>query len=210
MPRFQRMIVIPQEEYTHLLGMQRMQQPHMTHYQTLQKEYQQQEEIKDPYSRLMHQSDTLADMKTLKDNMHRSLMTATPKPYRSRADTLMKVLEPHVSLTSKGEVVNTFSGNVIRDARMDDLIQHAVRDKRRHGFSPRGWSHFVQLLRDVNVPQIILNRETLNDLQTLRRPIIKRKIEETKLSSKIPRLVSEKRKRKPNTRYTTTDFLITY
>lgn len=209
MPRFQRMVVIPQEEYAHMISMQRMQHPYSAKFETLDKQYMDQEDIKDPYSRMIHQSDTLNDMKILKENMHRSLMTATPKQYRHRADTLMKVLEPHVSLTQKGEVVNTVSGNVIHDVRMDDLIQHAVRDKRRSGFSPKGWSHFVQLLRDVNVPQIVLNKETLNDLQTLRRPAIKRKFKDTTQTSKIPRLMS-KRKRKPNTRYVTKEFLITY
>lgn len=212
MTRFQRMMVIPQEEYAHLLSMRRSMQPHTTQYQNLETDYQQQGEIKDPYSRLVHQSETIDQMKLLKSNMHQSLMTATPKPYRNRAETLMKVLEPHITLTAQGEIVNTVSGQVIKETRMDDLIQHAVRDRRRQSFSPRGWRDFVQLLREVNVPKIILNKDTMDDLDRLRRPIKRPNYdvdEKSKLSSKIPRMMS-KRKRIRSRRYPEKDFLLNY
>ena len=55
-------------------------------------------------------------------------------------------------------------GNAIEGSNLSDLIQHVIRDRRRNMIPP-GWSKFLELLREYNVPRMILNYETLDELQ---------------------------------------------
>ena len=163
MSSFQRMIAIPQEEYLALSSMQSVKQPLAKHYYDLESRYKDEENIRDPYRRMMLQSDTLEQMKQVKEQMRNSLAISTPKPYKSRANALFQTLESVLKFNDKGEIYSN-DGTVISGTRMEDLIQHAVRDRRRN-MTPKGWSDFLTILRDHNVPKSILNRNTLDEME---------------------------------------------
>ena len=52
---------------------------------------------------------------------------------------------------------------LVSESRLEDLIQHAVRDHRR-SLTPNGWSEFRYLLRLHNAPKFMLNRDTLDEM----------------------------------------------
>ena len=56
------------------------------------------------------------------------------------------------------------NGDIIDNSRVEDLIQHAVRDRRRN-MTPAGWKAFVTLLQEHNIPKSILNRQTLDEIE---------------------------------------------
>lgn len=60
---FQRLIAIPQEEYLSLSNMQNIKEPLTQHYYALEKQYSNEEKIRDPYRRLMMQSTTMDQLK---------------------------------------------------------------------------------------------------------------------------------------------------
>ena len=163
MSSFQRMIAIPQEEYLAITAMQNVTHPSAQHFYNLENKYKTDENIRDPYRRLVMQSNTLDEMKQVKDNIRNSLTVATPKPYQNRAQALFKSLESHLRFNDKGEIYSD-DGNIISGSRVEDLINYAVRDRRRN-IVPKGWSQFVNILRDLNVPKTILNRDTLDTLE---------------------------------------------
>ena len=163
MSTFQRMIVIPQEEYLSLSSMQNVQEPLAQHFYDLEKRYNQEEKEDDSYRRMIMQSNTLNEMKKVKDQMRNSLAVSTPKPYQSRANALFQNIESFLKFNEKGEIYSE-DGTLIAGSRLEDLIQHAVRDRRRN-LIPTGWSNFLTLLHDHNVPKSILNRDTLDEME---------------------------------------------
>ena len=163
MSTFQRMIVIPQEEYLSLSTMQNVQEPLAQHFYDLEKRHNQEEKEEDSYRRMIMQSNTLNEMKKVKDQMRNSLVVSTPKPYQSRANALFQNMESFLKFNEKGEIYSQ-DGTLIPGSRLEDLIQHAVRDRRRN-LIPTGWSNFLTLLREHNVPKSILNRDTLDELE---------------------------------------------
>ena len=160
---FQRMIVIPQEEYLQMTAVQNARQPLTQHYYNLESKHQDGEYIKDPYERLLTQSETLDEMKRLKEQMRNNLSIATPKPYQSRAKALFENVSNFIKYNERGEILDK-ENKIIPRSRIEDLIQHAVRDRRRN-ILPVGWSHFLNLLRDHNIPKSVLNRDTLQELE---------------------------------------------
>ena len=62
MSRFQRMIVLPQEEYSQLMSVQKVVHPYAQPYQQLQSRLDEQSHIRDPYSRFLHETDTRNQM----------------------------------------------------------------------------------------------------------------------------------------------------
>ena len=169
MSGFQRMIAIPQEEYIQLKSVQHVKQPESQKMVDLTQLYQQQSQIQDPYEKLMMQGATLDAMKDLKERMRHNLSLGTPKPYRNRALSLYRSIEPHVKFTERGEIYGE-DDKPIEHSRAEDLIQHAVRDRRRD-FTPVAWDHFVKLLKKHNVPKTVLNRQTIDELEN--RPVKK-------------------------------------
>ena len=163
MNNFQRMIVIPQEEYLQLSAVQNARQPLTQQYYTLENKYQESQHIKDPYERLLTQSETLDDMKRLKEQMRNNIVISTPKPYQSRAKALYENVSNFIKFNDRGEIFDK-ENQVISHSRIEDLIQHAVRDRRRN-MLPVGWSYFLNMLREHNIPKSVLNRDTLQELE---------------------------------------------
>ena len=163
MSMFQRMIAIPQEEYLQLSSVQNVRQPLTQQFYNLESQYNKEAQIDDPYKRLISQSNTLEDMKQLKDQMRHYITVSTPKPYRSRAQALLENVSPFLRYNERGEILDN-ENNTIDNSRLEDLIQHAVRDRRRN-MSPVGWEYFLNLLRRHNVPKSILNRSTIEEME---------------------------------------------
>ena len=163
MSMFQRMIAIPQEEYLQLSSVQNVRQPLTQQFYNLESQYNKEAQIVDPYKRLISQSNTLDDMKQLKDQMRHYITVSTPKPYRSRAQALLENVSSFLRYNERGEIFDN-ENNTIENSRLEDLIQHAVRDRRRN-ISPVGWEYFLDLLRRHNVPKSILNRNTIDEME---------------------------------------------
>lgn len=159
---FQRMVAIPQEEYTKLTSVQQVRQPFTQQFYKLEQQYGEQDRIQDPYERLIKQSETLEDMKDLKERMRQDLSISTPKPYQSRALALYQSIQPFIKFNERGEIFDE-TGNLIRESRLEDLVQYAIRDRRR-SVVPIGWSQFRTLLKSQNVPKFMLNRDTLQEM----------------------------------------------
>ena len=163
--QFQRMVVIPQNEYLQLTTLQDAKQPIAQQFFDAEQKYEDAASISDPYTRLMMRSENLDRMKALKDEMRNYLSLATPKPYRSRAERLFSVLEPYLKWNERGELIDVKTNRVIAQSQVSDLIQHAVRDRRRRNISPEGWPYFMNQLRERNVPQMLLNLPTLDEMK---------------------------------------------
>ena len=192
MSSFQRMIAIPQEEYLSLSAIQNVQAPLSQHFYDLENRYNKEENESDAYRRMIMQSNTLNQMKKVKEEMRNSLAISTPKPYQSRANALFQNVESFLKFNEKGEIYSD-DGALIDGSRLEDLIQHAVRDRRRN-MMPTGWSDFLTILRNHNVPKSILNRDTLDEMArpvssprpTALSPLITIKEEPTKQKSPSP------------------------
>lgn len=164
MSQFQRMVAIPQEEYMQLSAVQNVRQPLTQQFYSLENQYNQEAQVQDPYRRLYLQSSTLDEMKQLKEQMRQYISISTPKPYRNRAQALLENISPFVRFNERGEIYDNKENKIIERSRMEDLIQHAVRDRRRN-ISPVGWSYFVSLLREHNIPKSILNGSTIEEME---------------------------------------------
>ena len=182
MSRFQRMVVVPESEYIQLTTLQQVKQPLAQKFHEVSNEHENAAAIGDPYARLVARSTTLDEMKGLRDQMREYLSITTPKPYRSRAERLLSVLEPRLKWNEKGELLDEGTNKAISQSQVSDLIQHAVRDRRRHNFSPTGWNYFVQRLHEHNVPQMLLNLSTLEELKSKSSKVSKPLVDETSVS----------------------------
>ena len=192
MSSYSRMVVIPQEEYMQLSAVQQVRQPVTQQFYNAEQDYQKNLHGTDPQRTVLLQSETIERLKDLKDQMRAYLTISTPRPYRTRAEALFQSIEPHLNVNEKGEIIKD-DNTVIESSRYEDLIQHAVRDRRRN-FTPTGWSYFVDLLKKYNVPKSSLNRETLDELATPMRTPMRTPIPK---SSKIPRPTFSKSTLKP-------------
>ena len=160
--RFERMVGIPEDEYIHLKSLQQVHNPLQNKFQTLTNEYNTQEFITNPYTRNQRQAETLNSMINLKDEMRKHLVQVTPRPYQSRAENLYNFISNKMTINEKGEMMDR-NGKVVEGSNISDLIQHAVRDRRRN-ITPPGWEEFKTLLKDANAPRMILNYETLEEM----------------------------------------------
>ena len=205
MNTFQRMVAIPQEEYLQLSTMPP--NPLTQKMNTLQHEYQTFPQS-NPYDQMMKQGSVLEEMKLLKEKISNDISLGTPKPYRNRALSLYRSIEPHIDLTQRGEF--KIQDKVLENSRIEDLIQHAVRDRRRQ-FTPVGWKEFLHVLKEYNIPKSALNRATLDELNVLEMPgkSVRKKaargLVQFKGVTKSKR--KSQRKRRPSTRYPDTQFL---
>ena len=197
MSNFQRMIVIPQEEYLNMTSMQNIKEPLAQHFHNLENRYKSEETEKDPYRRLVMQSDTLDQMKQVKDQIRNSLTISTPKPYLSRANALFQTVESFLRFNDKGEIYSD-DGNILPGSRIEDLIQHAVRDRRRN-LTPTGWTDFLTILHDHNVPKSILNRNTLDEMEAI--PLATVKMEPTIIEEPTPSSRQSRKREKAPQRF---------
>ena len=186
MSHFQRMIAIPQEEYLQLSTVQNARQPLTQQFYNLESQYNQEARISDPHKRVILQSQTLDEMKQLKDQMRHYLSISTPKPYRTRAQALLENVSSFLHFNERGEIYDR-ENNIIANTRLEDLIQHAVRDRRRN-ISPAGWKYFLNLLLENNIPKSILNRGTIEEMEEMGRS--------TNIKQESPLVVMEKKSRK--------------
>ena len=85
--RFERMVAIPEEEYHQLKSLQHTSNPLQNKFQSLSSDYQKQGFINDPYTRVQRQGETLHEMKRVKDELSKRLLSLTPKPYQTRAQS---------------------------------------------------------------------------------------------------------------------------
>ena len=162
MNRFERMVAIPEDEYSQMRSLQQVKYPLESHFQTLSNEYKRQDAIRDPYTRVHRQGETLDEMIKLKDFLRQRLLEATPKPYQSRAESLFNYMKDKMKVNEKGEIFND-EGQIIEGSNISDLVQHAVRDRRRN-LTPFGWKTFITQLRNENVPKMLMNYDTLEEL----------------------------------------------
>ena len=164
--RFERMVSIPEDEYRQLRANQQLQQvnnPLEVHFKTLASDYNKLSSIADPHVRVHRQGETLDEMIKVKEQLRERLREATPKPYRTRAESLYNFMKDKVQVNPKGEIYTT-GGVRIEGSNIADLVQHAVRDRQRN-INPIGWQTFLHYLKDSNAPQMILNYNTLDELR---------------------------------------------
>ena len=162
---FQRMVALPYEEYAQLSGnskISQVKQPYDQQFHDLEKEYAKRENISDPFRRMLLQGETIDEMKALKEKMRNVIAVNSPKPYRTRASALFQGLESSLKFNERGEIYDE-EGNLVPDSHVEDLIQYAVRDRRRD-IIPKGWQQFISTLRKHNVPRYTLNRLTLDEV----------------------------------------------
>ena len=124
-------------------SLQHTKNPLETKFQSLSSDYQKQGLIHDPYTRVQRQGETLHEMKRVKEDLSKRLLTLTPKPYQTRAQSLFHFIENKMSMNDKGEIMKS-DGTLIEGSNITDLIQHAVRDRRRN-MIPVGWTHFLNI-----------------------------------------------------------------
>lgn len=160
--RYQRMVAIPEQEYYQSKNMQQVMHPLQSEMSSLMADYGQQSTIKDPHRKIHLQAETLDQMVKLKDDLRQSVKDATPRPYQSRADGLMSFVSDRMEFNKKGELTD-IAGNIIENTNIIDLIQHAVRDRRRN-ITPPGWEYFLDKLKEINAPRMLLNYETLEEM----------------------------------------------
>jgi len=160
---FERMAVIPEQEYNYLRSLQQVNDPAHQQISTLADNYARQSNISDPQIRVQRQNETINEMKMLKDEMRQRIIQTTPKPYQTRAQSIMKFIEGHLQVNDRGELMDS-NQQVVSGSNITDLIQHAVRDRRRN-MDPMGWREFKDLLQKVNVPKSLLNYDTLEEMK---------------------------------------------
>ena len=161
--RFERMVGIPEDEYHHLKSLQQTNNPLQNKFLSLSNEYKKQESIYDAEKRVQRQGETLQAMMRIKDDLKRRLIESTPRPYRSRAQGLFQFISDKIDVNDRGEIQST-DGSLIDGSNVGDLVQHAVRDRRRN-IIPKGWDSFMNILKDNNTPRMILNYETLQEME---------------------------------------------
>ena len=191
MSRFQRMVVIPESEYNQLHFNKQfstekdIEKPLVQQFRSTSKQYEEEKAIPDDFTRLLNQGRTLERLKDIKNELRQHMDLGTPKQYRGRANALYSAIQSHIKLSDKGELID-MDDHIIPNSHISDLIQYAVRDKRRK-FQPIGWSEFVQQLHDMNAPKSPLNAETIEEIKQLKFPSIKTHSPRTKPSFKQAR-----------------------
>jgi hypothetical protein len=183
MTHFERMVAIPEDEYNQLRSVQQVHNPGQQQFTKLSNQYDRQNFIQDPYTRVHRQGETLDEMKKLKEDLRERVRQATPRPYQSRAESLYDFLKNKLSFSEKGEIHDN-DNKAIVDSNITDLIQHAVRDRRRN-MTPVGWKSFLTTLQSTNAPKMLLSYDTLEELRA------PKSVSATTIKpSKLPRLSS--------------------
>ena len=124
------MVAIPQEEYIQLTSLQNMKNPLYQQMKQLTHDYEQIPSTShNAYDQMMLQGGVMEEMKRVKEKLKDDIALGMPKPYRNRAASLYRSIEPHVQISKLGDISDD-KGQVLKDSRIEDLIGHAVRDRR--------------------------------------------------------------------------------
>ena len=75
-------------------------------------------------------------------------------------------LQPFLKFNERGEIYKE-DGSLVPYSRLEDLVQYAVRDRRR-SVVPAGWPEFRYMLQMQNVPKYMLNRDTLEEMTSVK------------------------------------------
>ena len=144
--------------------------------------------------------------------MRHYLTVSTPKPYRTRAQALLESVSSFLQFNERGEIYDK-EHNLIDNSRLEDLIQYAVRDKRRN-INPTGWPYFLTLLLENNIPKSILNRSTIEEMEEMSRvptPVIKQELTPSRKDkspySRIPAPIRKSTRRTVPTRKVLESFM---
>lgn len=194
--RFKRMIAIPEQDYNYLKSLQQTNHPSYSQLSSLTTDYSRQGHIQDPYVRIQRQGETLDAMKKVKDDMRQRVIQTTPKPYQTRAENLLKYVDSQINFNERGEMLDT-NEIPIDGSNVTDLIQHAVRDRRRN-IQPKGWQVFKDRLQGINVPQSLLNYETLDEMK---KPLRIKQSPQSFIKDSDSVITTPKRKRRKTERY---------
>lgn len=97
-----------------------------------------------------------------------NVIEAFPRHVQSRARALIGYLRDlrKVEWNDAGEI-RIKGSNFIAGSNIVDLVQHAVRDKRRRMATPRGWYEFKNMLIGSNVPMSVLGQAMLQEDETV-------------------------------------------
>lgn len=174
--RYQRMVAIPEQEYFQSRNMQQVTHPLESEMSSLMSDYNKQDTIQDPYRKVHLQAETLDQMIKLKDELRQNMKSITPRAYLSRAEGLMNFVFDKLQFNERGELTD-IKGDAIKNTNIFDLIQHAVRDRRRN-LTPNGWQYFLNKLQDINAPRMLLNYETLDEMTSGSNPNAKKKMQD--------------------------------
>ena len=192
------MVAIPEQDYNYLKNLQQTNHPYYNQMSSLTNEYSRQAHINDPHVRIQRQGETLDAMKKVKDQMRQRIIQTTPKPYQTRAENLLKYVEGEIKFNDRGEMLDT-NEIPIDGSNVTDLIQHAVRDRRRK-IQPKGWHFFKDRLQGINVPHSLLNYETLDEMKKPLRIKMSPKIFSTETEA-VTATATPKRKRRKTERF---------
>ena len=146
-----------------LSNLRNVKDPLIQQFENFQQQHSDAASEMDSKKRLILQSEAIDMLKELKDKMRDSLSVSTPRPYRNRARALFDSMDSFLKFNKRGELIDE-GGKEIMQSRIEDLIQHAVRDRRRN-ITPTGWPSFLHLLKEHNVPRSLLNMHTLRELE---------------------------------------------
>ena len=190
------MIAMPYEEYAQMSGsaIKHVKQPEDQEFYALERRYNTQGDIRDPYKRMYLQGETLDEMKELKERMRNSIMRNSPTPYRGRAKALFEGVSSFLKFNQRGEIYDD-ENQVVPDSHVEDLIQYAVRDRRRRDIKPAGWPQFTTLLRKHNVPRYTLNRYTLDEIEGIPQPTFSKTAKATPLIRRMEGAVTKRQRR---------------
>ena len=182
---FHQLVAIPLEQYNQMLSMMNMRQPIGQKIARIQNalsnptiaavEYDDNAgtDGNNPYDHMMRQGMMLDELKRAREQLKNGLSAGTPKPYRNRALALYNQIAPLIQFNDKGELLinkgSSGDASAVVGSRAEDLIQHAVRDRRKH-FTPTGWSEFAEQLHKHNIPRMMLNHPTIEELQARSTP----------------------------------------
>lgn len=169
MTNFSKMVAIPIEEYEQLQSTQLISDPLERRMAQYDREYHQHEKIQQPDIQQKQQSNTFHHMLNLAQQIKDRTLAATPSNYRRRAQNLIDFISPLIKWNEKGEILSSFGG-AIPGSQIEDLVQYAVRDKRRGNIIPVGWDYFLQKLKELNVPKMSLGVDTIAELDNLPSP----------------------------------------
>ena len=126
-----------------------------------------------------------------------------PTGYRARAQRMYILLEKYrpslLNWDTSGEVIFDRHSVPLHGSNLIDLIQHATSVPKRRNYTPTGWNEFVAIIKRINVPMAILNKETqeeVNGTQTGKGLVVKQVSSPIKrVRKQIAKTVTSKKKK---------------